>query len=94
MRGAGHSKGADSVLTYAAKYDDVPRVVNVSGRFDMRTGGACPLFAIWPRTGCHSATEPFCVLHASVGSTFLHCAKHASRTSQRSTLKCIESRVN
>lgn len=41
-RGAGHSKGADSVITYAAKYDDVPRVVNVSGRFHMDKGGSCP----------------------------------------------------
>lgn len=67
MSGAGHSKGADSVVTYAAKYDDVPRVVNVSGRFDMHTGGACPLFVVWPHTGCHSATESSSVLQASVG---------------------------
>lgn len=34
----GHSKGGSGVVLYAAKYDDVPRVVNVSGRFDMARG--------------------------------------------------------
>ena len=34
----GHSKGGSAVVLYAAKYDDVPRVVNVSGRFDMKRG--------------------------------------------------------
>ena len=34
----GHSKGGSGVVLYAAKYDDVPRVVNVSGRFDMKRG--------------------------------------------------------
>lgn len=38
MRGAGHSKGGDTVVTYAAKYDDIPRVVNVSGRFHLDKG--------------------------------------------------------
>ncbi|KAG5191779.1 Alpha/Beta hydrolase protein [Tribonema minus] len=31
----GHSKGACAVIKYAAKYDDVPLVVPVAGRFDM-----------------------------------------------------------
>jgi hypothetical protein len=35
---AGHSKGADSALVYASMYDDVPNVVNIAGRFDMRAG--------------------------------------------------------
>ncbi|KAK9814056.1 hypothetical protein WJX72_000039 [[Myrmecia] bisecta] len=34
----GHSKGGSAVLLYAAKYDDIPRVVNVAGRFDCRRG--------------------------------------------------------
>ena len=35
---AGHSKGGDTVVTYAGKYDDVPKVVNVSGRFHLDQG--------------------------------------------------------
>lgn len=34
----GHSKGGDTVVTYAGKYDDVPKVVNVSGRFYLDQG--------------------------------------------------------
>lgn len=34
----GHSKGGDVVLLYAAIYRDVPRVINVSGRFDLANG--------------------------------------------------------
>lgn len=34
----GHSKGGNIVLLYAAKYADVPKVVNVSGRFHMERG--------------------------------------------------------
>jgi len=34
----GHSKGANVVLLYAVKYNDVPKVVNISGRFDMTRG--------------------------------------------------------
>ncbi|GAQ88721.1 esterase/lipase/thioesterase family protein [Klebsormidium nitens] len=34
----GHSKGGDVVILYAAKYGDVPIVVNVSGRFDLSRG--------------------------------------------------------
>ena len=34
----GHSKAGSGVVLYAAKYDDVPRVVNVSGRFEMKSG--------------------------------------------------------
>lgn len=40
---AGHSKGGDTVITYAGKYDDVPRVVNVSGRFFLDRGESCAL---------------------------------------------------
>jgi solute carrier family 25 (adenine nucleotide translocator) protein 4/5/6/31 len=36
----GHSKGGTDVVLYAAKYDDIPRVVNVSGRFDNQRGAA------------------------------------------------------
>ena len=35
---AGHSKGGDTVLVYASRYDDVPRVVNCSARFNLRDG--------------------------------------------------------
>ncbi|KAM7276937.1 hypothetical protein ACFE04_018803 [Oxalis oulophora] len=34
----GHSKGGGVVLLYAAKYQDVPAVVNVSGRYDLKIG--------------------------------------------------------
>mmetsp|Transcript_9660 Transcript_9660/g.29336 ORF Transcript_9660/g.29336 Transcript_9660/m.29336 type:complete len:257 (+) Transcript_9660:114-884(+) len=34
----GHSKGGNVVLLYGAKYDDVDRIVNVCGRFDLRNG--------------------------------------------------------
>lgn len=34
----GHSKAGSGVILYAAKYDDIPRVVNVSGRFDNQRG--------------------------------------------------------
>jgi len=34
----GHSKGGDVVLLYASKHDDIPRVVNVAGRFHMKEG--------------------------------------------------------
>jgi uncharacterized protein len=38
MACAGHSKGAGSVLLYSSKYDDIPSVVAVAGRFDMGAG--------------------------------------------------------
>ncbi|XP_042044882.1 putative non-heme chloroperoxidase [Salvia splendens] len=34
----GHSKGGDVVLLYASKYHDVPAVVNLSGRYDLKRG--------------------------------------------------------
>ncbi len=34
----GHSKGGTGVILYAAAYDDIPRVVNVAGRFDNMRG--------------------------------------------------------
>jgi len=34
----GHSKGGNTVLLYASKYDDVPLVCNVCGRFDVQSG--------------------------------------------------------
>ena len=34
----GHSKGGNVVVLYAAEYDDVPCVVNLAGRFDMKRG--------------------------------------------------------
>ncbi len=37
---AGHSKGGDTVVTYAGTYDDIPKVVNVSGRFHLERGNA------------------------------------------------------
>ena len=39
---AGHSKGGDTVITYAGTYDDIPKVVNVSGRFFLDKGSAHP----------------------------------------------------
>jgi uncharacterized protein len=35
---AGHSKGGNSVLLYAAIHDDVANVVNVAGRFNLQRG--------------------------------------------------------
>ncbi|KAI8553477.1 hypothetical protein RHMOL_Rhmol05G0019200 [Rhododendron molle] len=34
----GHSKGGNVVLLYASKYHDIPTVVNVSGRYDLKKG--------------------------------------------------------
>ncbi|KAL3625358.1 hypothetical protein CASFOL_030812 [Castilleja foliolosa] len=34
----GHSKGGDVVLLYASKYHDIPAVVNISGRYDLKRG--------------------------------------------------------
>ncbi|XP_061995311.1 uncharacterized protein LOC133713303 [Rosa rugosa] len=34
----GHSKGGNVVLLYASKYHNIPTVVNVSGRYDMKRG--------------------------------------------------------
>ena len=34
----GHSKAGSGVVLYAAKHDDIPRVVNISGRFDNQRG--------------------------------------------------------
>ncbi|TVU34216.1 hypothetical protein EJB05_16047 [Eragrostis curvula] len=34
----GHSKGGDVVVLYASIYNDVPMVVNLSGRFDLKKG--------------------------------------------------------
>ncbi|KAL6747077.1 Alpha/Beta hydrolase protein [Haematococcus lacustris] len=34
----GHSKGANVALLYASHYDDVPLIVNIAGRFDMKRG--------------------------------------------------------
>ena len=72
MSDAGHNKGGDSVVTYAAKYDDVPRIVNVSGRFRMDKGGSCPRLVVSPAL---TATPcPCCTPDKSV----LQCVKHAS----------------
>ena len=35
---AGHSKGGSGVICYAAKYQDIPKVVNIAGRYDAKTG--------------------------------------------------------
>lgn len=37
----GHSKAGTGVILYAAAYDDIPRVVNVAGRFDNMRGECC-----------------------------------------------------
>ncbi|XP_045811900.1 uncharacterized protein LOC123906093 [Trifolium pratense] len=34
----GHSKGANVVLLYASKYNDIKTVANLSGRYDMKAG--------------------------------------------------------
>lgn len=34
----GHSKGGNVVLLYASKYNDVPTVINISGRFHLEKG--------------------------------------------------------
>ncbi|GFP93207.1 putative uncharacterized protein ydl057w [Phtheirospermum japonicum] len=34
----GHSKGGGVVLLYASKYHDIPAVVNISGRYDLKRG--------------------------------------------------------
>ncbi|KAL6497368.1 hypothetical protein OROGR_029297 [Orobanche gracilis] len=34
----GHNKGGDVVLLYASKYHDIPAVINVSGRYDLKGG--------------------------------------------------------
>ncbi|XP_019094633.1 PREDICTED: uncharacterized protein LOC104757322 isoform X2 [Camelina sativa] len=34
----GHSKGGDVVLVYASKYHDIPNVINLSGRYDLKKG--------------------------------------------------------
>ena len=34
----GHSKGGTDVLLYAAKYNDVPCVVNLAGRYELQRG--------------------------------------------------------
>lgn len=34
----GHSKGGNVVLLYASKYHDIPAVVNLSGRYDLKRG--------------------------------------------------------
>jgi hypothetical protein len=34
----GHSKAGCDVILYAAKYGDIPLIINVAGRFDMRLG--------------------------------------------------------
>ena len=34
----GHSKAGTGVILYAAAYDDIPRVVNVAGRFNNMRG--------------------------------------------------------
>ncbi|KAL9294186.1 putative feruloyl esterase [Arabidopsis thaliana] len=34
----GHSKGGDVVLLYASKYHDIPNVINLSGRYDLKKG--------------------------------------------------------
>ncbi|KAJ0973643.1 hypothetical protein J5N97_015608 [Dioscorea zingiberensis] len=35
---AGHSKGGNVVLLYASIYHDIPRVINISGRFNLKRG--------------------------------------------------------
>ncbi|KAH7653867.1 Feruloyl esterase protein [Dioscorea alata] len=35
---AGHSKGGNVVLLYASVYNDIPRVINISGRFNLKRG--------------------------------------------------------
>uniref|UniRef100_A0A0G4FV89 AB hydrolase-1 domain-containing protein n=1 Tax=Chromera velia CCMP2878 TaxID=1169474 RepID=A0A0G4FV89_9ALVE len=35
---AGHSRGGNNVLIYAFRFDDVPEIINIAGRFDMSEG--------------------------------------------------------
>jgi dienelactone hydrolase len=64
----GHSKAGSGVVLYAAKYDDVPRVVNVSGRFDMQRGAPAR-----PRPGpCQPSDHD-----ASVSGALRHAARRA-----------------
>ena len=58
----GHSKAGTGVILYAAAYDDIPRVVNVAGRFDNMRGehhwprfpDPCPLYTCKPGVPCLS----------------------------------------
>lgn len=34
----GHSKGGDDVVLYASKFHDIPAVINLSGRYDLKRG--------------------------------------------------------
>ena len=38
----GHSKAGSGVLLYAAKYGNIQRIANVSGRFDHKKGKCFP----------------------------------------------------
>ncbi len=63
----GHSKAGSGVVLYAAKYDDIPRVVNISGRFDNLRGA--------PRavTGSITLGQATAVFHAKVVFCLKHC---------------------
>lgn len=45
----GHSKAGSGVLLYAANYGKIPRIANVSGRFDHKKGKPFCIFfeTIW-----------------------------------------------
>ena len=39
----GHSKGGSAVLIHSATYHSIPKVANISGRFNHKRGGPFPL---------------------------------------------------
>ena len=60
---AGHSKGGDTVITYAGTYDDIPKVVNVSGRFHLERGIAFVCRPPMHRLASYTSPMWACYMH-------------------------------
>ena len=60
----GHSKAGTGVILYAADYDDIPRVVNVAGRYDNMRGKCRPFLQDLPSVYFleESQSRPTCLL--------------------------------
>ena len=94
----GHSKAGSGVVLYAAKYDDVPRVVNVSGRFVMTSGALGPqLCSMRPQcTGKTRASRLSRHSWTFVVGAKVHCITNAQSVNSCPLLcrrKCRDGRV-
>ena len=80
----GHSKAGSGVILYAAKYDDIPRVVNISGRFDNLRGA---------RSGPRGSSSPVQAAAAAQATVVIHLSASEHSTALGHGVWCLGLRV-